>query len=76
LPATSRDLDLLADVIAQTMAAANYSPSVMHTANRHHLHLLLRRLAFSRSDAHRGLGLFRRIIWQLQRHPKPGSEPK
>ncbi len=75
-PATSLDLDRLGAVIAEALAAANYSPSAMHNANRHGLHLLLRRLAFSRSDARRSLGLFRRILWQLQRYPKADSEPR
>jgi TrmH family RNA methyltransferase len=69
-PATSRDLDLLADVIAQTMAAANYSPSAMRNANRRALHLLLRRLVLSSRDARRILGLFRRILWQFRRRPE------
>jgi TrmH family RNA methyltransferase len=65
--ATARDLDLLAAVIDETMITANYSPSIMRNANRHDLHLLLRRLALSRGDARRILGLFRRILWQLRR---------
>jgi TrmH family RNA methyltransferase len=65
-PASSRDLDLLGEVIAQTMSAADYSPSIMRNANRHDLHLVLRRLALSRRDARRILGLFRRILWRLQ----------
>jgi tRNA/rRNA methyltransferase len=64
-PASTRDLDLLAGVVEQTMLAANYSPAAMHNANRHDLDLLLRRLALTRRDAGRILGLFRRILWRL-----------
>jgi TrmH family RNA methyltransferase len=70
--ATSADLDLLAAVIEQTVAAANYSPAAMRNANRRHLHLLLRRLSLTRSDALRIVGAFRRILWRLQRHSGPG----
>jgi TrmH family RNA methyltransferase len=66
-PATARDLELLADVVAKTMAAANYSPSAMRSANRRDLHLTLRRLALTRQDTKRILGLFRRILWRLER---------
>ena len=66
-PATSRDLDLLAQVVAETIAAANYSPAAMQKANRHDLDLLLRRLALTRRDARRILGLFRRILFRLKR---------
>jgi TrmH family RNA methyltransferase len=67
-PASTRDLDLLTGLIEETMAAANYSPAAMRRANHHDLHLLLRRLALSRSDARRILGLFRRILWRLHRN--------
>jgi tRNA C32,U32 (ribose-2'-O)-methylase TrmJ len=70
-PATSRDLDLLAETVNQTMAAANYSPSAMRNANRHDLQLILRRLALTHSDARRILGLFRKILWRLQHGPGP-----
>ncbi len=66
-PASSRDLELLAEVVDETMTAANYSPASMRKANRHDLHLLLRRLALTRRDAERILGLFRRILWRLKR---------
>ncbi|MGA3034544.1 MAG: RNA methyltransferase [Terracidiphilus sp.] len=66
-PATARDLDLLASVIDQTLAASNYSPSAMRNANRHDLDVLLRRLALGRRDVRRILGAFRRILWQLER---------
>jgi tRNA/rRNA methyltransferase len=65
--ACARDLELLAGVVAETMQAANYSPAAMHKANRHDLDLLLRRLALTRPDARRILGLFRRILWRLKR---------
>jgi tRNA/rRNA methyltransferase len=64
-PASSRDLDLLAGVVEETMLAAKYSPAAMRKANRHDLHLLLRRLALTRRDAGRILGFFRRILWRL-----------
>ena len=64
--ATTRDLELLAGLVEETMAAANYSPTEMKNANRHDVHLLLRRLALSRHDARRTLGLFRRILWELK----------
>ncbi|MGB6694229.1 MAG: RNA methyltransferase [Terracidiphilus sp.] len=71
LPATSRDLDLLAEVVTQTATAADYSPAAMRHANRHDLYLLLRRLTLTRSDARRVLGLFRRILWRLQHRSDP-----
>ena len=64
-PASTRDLDLLAGVVEETMLAANYSPAAMRKANRHDLDLLLRRLALTRRDAGRILGFFRRILWRL-----------
>jgi TrmH family RNA methyltransferase len=69
--ADSGTLDRLAELIERTMHAAGYSPAVMHTANRHDLHLLLRRLRFDVSDAKRTLGVFRRILWRLE-HPRHG----
>ncbi len=66
-PASMRDLDLLAQVVADTMQAANYSPTAMQKANGRDLDLLLRRLSLTRADARRILGLFRRILWRLQR---------
>jgi tRNA/rRNA methyltransferase len=65
-PASARDLELLAGVVAETMQAANYSPAAMQKANRHDLDLLLRRLQLERRDARRILGLFRRILWRLK----------
>ncbi|MGB8098668.1 MAG: TrmH family RNA methyltransferase, partial [Terracidiphilus sp.] len=66
---TSAQLDQLADLVEQTMIAARYSPRSMLQANRHHLHLLLRRLALSPPDLRRILGLFRRILWRLGSNP-------
>jgi TrmH family RNA methyltransferase len=64
--AASDRLELLAGLVEQTMAAADYSPAAMREANRHDLRLLLRRLAPSEKDVRRILGLFRRILWRLQ----------
>lgn len=64
-PASTRDLDLLAGVIEQTMLATNYSPAAMRKANRRDLELLLRRFTLSRGDVRRTLGFFRRILWRL-----------
>ncbi|MGA2206902.1 MAG: RNA methyltransferase [Terracidiphilus sp.] len=66
-PASAGGLELLAGVVEETMLAANYSPAAMRKANRHDLHLLLRRLALTERDARRILGLFRRILWRLKR---------
>ena len=67
-PASTRDLELLAGLVEETMLAANYSPPEMRTANRHDLNLLLRRLSLTRSDAGRILGFFRRVLWRLKRN--------
>lgn len=67
----SADLDRLAGLIEETMAAARYSPQSMQAANRQDLRLLLRRLALSAHDTRRILGLFRRILWRLARTPSP-----
>jgi tRNA/rRNA methyltransferase len=64
---TSDDLDRLSGLIDETMTAAHYSPGGMHEANRHDLRLMLRRLAFTRRDLRRALGLFRRILVRLNR---------
>ena len=71
---TSAQLDLLADVIGQAMAAANYSLGAMRNANLHNLHLMLRRLALTRHDAKRILGLFRRIVWRLEHGTGPAQK--
>jgi len=68
--APSATLDLLAEVIEETMLSAGYSPSSMQAANRHDLRLLLRRLAPTEHDTRRILGLFRRILWRLKRTQK------
>jgi len=76
-PASTRDLELLAGVVEETMLAANYSPSAMRKVNRHDLDLLLRRLALSGRDAVRILGLFRRILWRLkQESSREGREQR
>jgi len=68
--AASSRLELLAGVIEQAMVAAEYSPAAMLEANRHDLRVLLRRLALSEADTRRALGIFRRIVWRLNRGPK------
>lgn len=65
--ATSGSLELLAGVVEKTMATAGYSPTLMQEANRHDLRLLLRRLGLNERDRRRILGLFRRILWRLER---------
>jgi tRNA/rRNA methyltransferase len=72
-PATAGDLELLANVVGKTLAAANYAPQIMRNTNRHDLDPLLRRLSLTRSDARRVLGVFRRILWQLEHHS--GTDP-
>jgi TrmH family RNA methyltransferase len=64
--AEGADLDRLAQVITETMAAAHYSPHDMQEANRHDVRLLLRRLDLNAADARRVLGLFRKILWRLK----------
>jgi tRNA/rRNA methyltransferase len=64
--APSGDLEMLAGVVEEAMAAADYSPQAMQAANRHDLRLMLRRLAPTKRDARRILGLFRRILWRLK----------
>jgi len=75
-PASTRDLELLAGVVKETMLAANYSPAAMRKANRHDLDLLLRRLALTRRDAGRILGFFRRVLWRLKQNPTRGAREK
>lgn len=65
--AHSGRLELLAGVVEKTMIAADYSPASMREANRHDLRLLLRRLSPTERDTRRILGLFRRILWRLER---------
>jgi TrmH family RNA methyltransferase len=64
---SSADLDRLSILIEEAMIAARYSPGIMHEAHRHDLRLMLRRLAFTRRDLRRALGLFRRILVRLNR---------
>jgi tRNA/rRNA methyltransferase len=71
--ATAGDLDLLADVVEQSMLAADYSRGSMRKKNRHELRLLLRRLSPNAPDTRRLLGLFRRILWRLNRTPERDS---
>jgi TrmH family RNA methyltransferase len=66
-PAPSNDLERLAALIEDTMAAARYSPAAMQKANRHDLRLMLRRLSLSPHDVRRIFGLFRRVLWQIGR---------
>jgi len=75
-PASTRDLELLAAVVEETMLAANYSPAAMRKANRHDLDLMLRRLALTRRDAGRILGFFRRVLWRLKQNPTRGARVK
>jgi TrmH family RNA methyltransferase len=65
-PAASARLELLAEVVEETMIAADYSPAAMRSANRHDLELLLRRLKITEPDARRILGLFRRVLYRLK----------
>lgn len=69
--APSSTLDRLGELIEQTMVAAGYSPRAMQPANRHDLRVLLRRLAPSPLDARRMMGLFRRILFRLDRTVGP-----
>lgn len=64
---SSATLDRLAGLIEETMTAAGYSPGVMQPAHRHDLRLFLRRLRPSALDTRRMLGLFRRILYRLNR---------
>ena len=65
--ASSERLELLTGVIGKSMVAADYSPATMREVNLHDLRLLLRRLAPSEKDVRRILGLFRRILWRLEK---------
>jgi len=73
--AASGTLDLLGGLIEQAMKTAGYSPRTMQAANRHSLRLLLRRLRMNPDDARRALGLFRRILWRLDRCPDADRDP-
>lgn len=63
--ANSAALDRLADLIEQTMTAAEYSPRSMDAANRHDVRVFLRSMRLSALDTRRIMGLFRRILWRL-----------
>lgn len=73
--AASARLELLAEIVEETMAASHDAPAAMSAANRHDLRLLLRRLALTDRDVRRILGLFRRILWRL-RHEQSRQEEK
>lgn len=66
IPASSGELERLAEVVEETMRAAAYSPAAMRDANRRDLRVMLRRLGPSKRETRRILGLFRRILWRLQ----------
>ena len=72
--ASSGSLDRLAWLIEETMAAANYSPPSMEAANRYDARILLRKLGLSTLDTRRVMGLFRRILWRLNR--RGGADEK
>jgi tRNA/rRNA methyltransferase len=72
--AVSGNLEIMTGLIERTMLAAGYSPKGMQEANRHDLRLLLRQLNLTEHDARRILGLFRRILWRLERNP--GGHPR
>jgi TrmH family RNA methyltransferase len=63
---TSGNLEILAGLIEEVMASAEYSPRTMQEANRHDLRLMLRRLNLNAVDSRRALGLFRRILRRLR----------
>jgi len=65
--ASSGELDRLAGVVEEAMQAARYSPAAMREANRRDLRLLLLRLRLGSRDARRILGLFRRMLWRLEK---------
>jgi len=68
----SSQLDRLAALVEQTMEAVNYSTRGMRSANGEALRVLLRRLMPNEADLRRMMGLFRRILWQLNR---PSGKP-
>ena len=67
--ATGSTLEMLAEVIGETMDEARYSPAPMREANQHDVRLLLRRIGLTSGDARRALGFFRRILWHLRHRP-------
>jgi tRNA/rRNA methyltransferase len=74
LSATSGNLEILGGLIQEAMEAAGYSPRSMQAANRHDLHLMLRRMTLSALDTRRALGLFRRILWRLRHFAGSGQD--
>ena len=73
LSATSGNLDILSGLVQEVMNAAGYSPRSMQAANRHDLHLMLRRMTMSALDTRRALGLFRRVLWRLRHSAGSGG---
>jgi tRNA/rRNA methyltransferase len=73
-PAPAGQLDRLAGLIEETMAAAGYSPRSMQAANHHDLRLMLRRLNPNAQDTRRMMGLFRRILWKTAAMKTSGQE--
>ena len=63
----SGQLDRLAELVEETMAAANYTTRGMRSANGEAMRVLLHRLMPNEADLRRMMGLFRRILWQLGR---------
>lgn len=61
----SGQLDRLAALVEETMAAVNYSTRGMRSANGEAMRIFLRRLMPDEADLRRMMGLFRRILWQL-----------
>jgi tRNA/rRNA methyltransferase len=74
LRAISGNLDILGALIQEVMEAAGYSPRSMQAANRHDLHLMLRRMTLSALDTRRALGLFRRVLWRLRHSVHTGRD--
>jgi TrmH family RNA methyltransferase len=72
-PSSSAGLERLAELIDETMQAADYSPASMAAANRRDVRVLLRRLALSAKDTRRVMGLFRRTLWRLEKPGKTGK---
>jgi len=64
---SSADLERLAGLVERTMIAANYSPEQMRAANGLDLRRMLRRIGLTAHDLRRTMGLFRRILWRLER---------
>ncbi len=65
----SEQLDRLASLVEETMEAANYATRGLRSANGEALRILLRRLMPQETDLRRMMGLFRRILWQLNHRP-------